>query len=441
MAFALITLFVFVVYVWLVFFHFKWLKFNMVRGVVMGIIFLHIPLIFVIGLRFVAPYSTNLRVVQHTIQLIPRLPEPTLVTAVLVKPDQPVKKGQPLFQFDRRPYEYQVKQLEGQLGANTASVTTAEYKIKQLEAELAGTKQDVRMMQADVEAAKQKVVRAQREEAYAKYKYLLLERLQAQKAAPEEDVHQWNAQMDEAAAAVKEATAIAERAQLQYESNIGGVNTTVAKASAELEQAKASHKQALATVESTEGQLELARYYLDNTLMVAPDDGHIVNLQVQAGMVAGTVRFGGIAAFIIDHDTYMLASFSQETLKYVKPGMPAEVAIDLYPGQVFSARVDSIWWASGQGQYLPSADLPKWPSGASANPGSDFPSAAVPPLLSAMQGEFAVKFYPLYPAKVGLPIGAQGTVAIYTKPGAWAALRKIAIRSHTWINWLYPIPF
>ncbi len=29
--------------------------------------------------------------------------------------DQPVKKGEPLFQFDRRPYEYKVQQLKAQL--------------------------------------------------------------------------------------------------------------------------------------------------------------------------------------------------------------------------------------------------------------------------------------------------------------------------------------
>ena len=41
------------------------------------------------------------------------------------------------------------------------------------------------------------------------------------------------------------------------------------------------------------------------------------------------------------------------------------------------------------------------------------------------------------------PIGAQGTAAIYTSGeyGAWAALRKIAIRSSSWLNWLYPINF
>lgn len=57
------------------------------------------------------------------------------------------------------------------------------------------------------------------------------------------------------------------------------------------------------------------------------------------------------------------------------------------------------------------------------------------------QGEFAVKLYLDHPSKVGLPIGARGAATIYTKSGGWATLRKIAIRSHTWINWLYPIPF
>ena len=425
MLIALLITFLFLVFVYLVFFRFKWLKFSMTWGIISAFFAVHIFLIFIIGLRFVTPYSTNVKVVQHTVQLIPRLPEPTLVTAVLVKPDVPVKKGQPLFQFDRRPYEYQVRQLEAQLDANSASITTAQYKIKQLEAELAAAKQDVRMMRADVEAAAQKIIKEQSELTYAKYKHQLLENMASQKAVPEEDVHQWNARMEEAAAGVKEATADAERARLRYQSNIGGVNTTVAKTTAELEQSKAALKQSLATAESTKAQLELQRYYLDNTLMVAPEDGHIVNLQVQPGMVAGIYRIGGIAAFIVDSDRYLLASYTQETLKYVKVGQPVEFAMDLYPGQVFEAKVDSIWWANGEGQYLPSDEIPKF-----------YPAAPDQP-----QGLFAVKIYPNDPSRVGLPIGAQGAAAIYTKNGAWAALRKITIRIHSWFNWLYPMPF
>jgi multidrug resistance efflux pump len=60
------------------------------------------------------------------------------------------------------------------------------------------------------------------------------------------------------------------------------------------------------------------------------------SLQVRPGMVSGIYRIGGIAALIADHDRYLLATFYQENLKYVRPGQPVEVSFDLYPGQIFA---------------------------------------------------------------------------------------------------------
>jgi multidrug resistance efflux pump len=425
MMIAFLITFVFILFVWLVFFKFKWLKFTKAWGIVCAFFAAHLFLIFVVGLRFITPYSLNAKVVQHTIQLVPRLPEPTLVSAVLVAPDVPVKKGQPLFQFDRRPYEYQVRQLEAQLEATSASAVSAKYKVEQSKAGLAAANQDVRMYKSDLEAAEQKVVKSKSELEYAKYQQQLSEGLAQKGAGPEEDAQKWKAQMDATEAAVLQSTAEAERSRLKYQSQWEGVNTTVASATAELKESEAAQKQADASIASVKAQLELARYYLDNTLMVAPEDGHIVNLQVQPGMVAGILRVGGIASFIVDSDRYILASFNQETLKYVKVGQPVEVALDLYPGQIFPAKVDSVWWANGEGQYLPSDIIPRF-----------YPADPTMP-----QGQFAVKIYLNDPSKVGLPIGAQGTAAVYTKGGGFAALRKITIRMHSWFNWLYPIPF
>ena len=160
----------FVLFVWLVFFRFKWLKFNAAWAIVSLWVFLHLMLIFVIGLRFMTPYSKQARMIQPTIQLIPRLPEPSLVTAVLVSPDVPVKKGQPLFQFDRRPYEYQVQQLE---------------------ARLAQAKQNVQVLKADIEVAAQKLARAESEIVFAKYQQNLAASLSAQGAGPEEEAQRW----------------------------------------------------------------------------------------------------------------------------------------------------------------------------------------------------------------------------------------------------------
>ena len=130
---------------WLVFFKLKLLRLTPGWGLIFGFFVIHLLLVFVIGLRFVTPDSANATVVQRTIQLVPRLPEPTLVTAVLVEENVPVKKNQPLFQFDRRPYE---------------------YKVAQISAQLAEAKQNVAVLKADVDIATQKTARTKVELDY-----------------------------------------------------------------------------------------------------------------------------------------------------------------------------------------------------------------------------------------------------------------------------------
>jgi multidrug resistance efflux pump len=109
----------------------------------------------------------------------------------------------------------------------------------------------------------------------------------------------------------------------------------------------------------------------------------------------------------------------------VRPGQRVEVAFDLYPGQIFAAKVDSIWQGNGAGQYLPSDEIPKFQQ----------PEPNVP------QGQYAVKIILDDADQAKFSIGAQGTAAIYTGglTGAWAALRKISIRAHSWLNWVYPL--
>src|SRR5215468_10920579 len=380
---AILVIIVACVIFWLVFFKFKLLRLTPGWGIVFAFFVLHLLLIFVIGLRFVTPNSANATIVQHTIQLVPRLPEPTLVSAVLVEENALVKKDQLLFQFDRRPYE---------------------YKVEQVSAQLAEAKQNVEVLKADVEAASQALIRAKVEADYQRYQKRVFDKLAKEQAVREEDVEQWLTRVNAAEASENEARAQVDRARLKYQSEIGGVNTTVA---------------------NMEAQLRQAQYYLDNTTLVAPEDGRIINLQVRPGMVSGIYRIGGIAALIADADRYLLATYYQENLKYVQPGQPVEVALDLYPGQIFAGKVHSIWRANGAGQYLPSDEIPKFQG----------PPPNVP------QGQYAVKILLDDPDASKFPIGAQGAAAIYTggEHGAWAALRKISIRARSWANWLYPL--
>ena len=103
---------------------------------------------------------------------------------------------------------------------------------------------------------------------YAQYQKRIFDKLAQEQAVREQDIEQWLTRVNAAEATNDAALAELERAKLQYKSEIEGVNTTVA---------------------NMEAQLRLARYYLDNTTLTAPEDGHMINLQVRAGMVAGTL--------------------------------------------------------------------------------------------------------------------------------------------------------
>jgi multidrug resistance efflux pump len=207
---------------------------------------------------------------------------------------------------------------------------------------------------------------------------------------------------EEAEANVEVALAHEQKARLAYAAQIGGVNPTVAKLRAELAEAE---------------------FYLDNCTMVAPEDGYVISMQVRPGMVGGDVRFGAIASFVVDADRYLLAAYTQENLKYVKGGQYVEVAFDLYPGQIFTGKVKSIWQGSGQGQMLPGGTLPTF------NPAPNVP-----------QGLFAVQIEMDDEDQSKFPIGAQGAAAIYVDTrGPFPVLRRIGIRARTWLNWLYPL--
>ena len=382
MLLGFVLLFAYGFIVWLVFFKFRWLKFTIAWGFFSTFFVLHLGIIFLLGLRYVAPTSTEARIIQRTIQLTPRLSEPTLVTAVLVEPNVRVKRGTPLFQFDRRPYE---------------------YKVKQLEAQLAKAKQDVRVLKADTAINSAEDREVQGRPRVCEIPAATFDRSSRRRApAPKKTRRSGQPRSPPTKPSIKEAQAEETRAQLRYTSDIDGVNTTVAAIQAELDQ---------------------ARYYLDNTLMVAPEDGYIMNLQVRPGMVAGDVRFGAIASFICDADRYLLANYFQENLKYVKPGQAVEVALDLYPGQIWPGKVAAIWQGSGAGQMLPSGTLPNF----------NYVPAEAP------QGQFVVAITLDDPDQLKFPIGTQGRAAIYTNPGSpFIVLRKIAIRSYTWYNLLYP---
>ncbi|MBY8974528.1 HlyD family secretion protein [Rhodobacteraceae bacterium NNCM2] len=373
-----ITLF-YLIFIWLVFFKLRLLKFSIVWGVVSFYVGAHLLLIFLIALRFFQPYSVDAHVIRHSIQIVPRLPQPTLLTEVLVEGNVPVKKGDPLYRFDDTIYKLQLKEAQAQL---------------------ASAEQNVKILAEDVSAARDALDRAKAQLAYAETQQKRYAKLVPEGGARQDELDRWNNQVDEDKASVKEAEANLNKAVLNQDMKIDGVNTGVAEAKAQLEQ---------------------AQYYLDHTLISAPEDGMIVSQQARPGFVVGTRRVGAIASLITDDSPYILATYRQQNLKFVKPGQEVEVALDLYPGEIFTGKVKTVWWATSQGQYLPSARLPEF-------------------LVPKLPGRIAVEIDVDVPKDRILPGGGHAAVAIYTGQGkSFEFLRRINIRLYTFANFIMPL--
>jgi multidrug resistance efflux pump len=120
-------------------------------------------------------------------------------------------------------------------------------------------------------------------------------------------------------------------------------------------------------------------------------------------------------------DSAIIAIFPQNQLNNVKVGDVAEVAFKSPPGQIATGKVDRVVKYTGEGQFMPSPVVPVM-----AEVGS--------------KGDLAIRIR-LDDEELAkeLPMGAAGTVAVYTDFGrTFHLLSKIRIRVS---GWMYYLPF
>src|SRR5689334_15627131 len=192
--------------------------------------------IFMIGIIMLVmnynhPYTKSARIYFAATPIMPSVRG--RVIDVPVESNAPLKEGDVLFRIDPQPYQYVVDQKK-------ALLAEAETKVKQLKAAFDQAKANVEKVNAQVKLA---------EENYDRQEYLFEKKVIAQATL---DTYTRN--LDVAKQGFAGAVAAAQSARLAYESEISGVNTTVARLQAELED---------------------AQYDLDQTTVRAPGPGYV----------------------------------------------------------------------------------------------------------------------------------------------------------------------
>jgi multidrug resistance efflux pump len=120
----------------------------------------------------------------------------------------------------------------------------------------------------------------------------------------------------------------------------------------------------------------------------------------------------------VETEQWVIALFAQYELREVRPGNDAEIALRTYPNKIIKCKVDSIVWATGQGQMPLSGTIPQ--TGV----------APVPP------GRIAVKLA-VEDKGLFLAAGAVGNGAVYTDSLRMIhIIRKVIMRVGTKLDWL-----
>jgi len=376
--------------VWLIFFKYRLLPWNTISQVIV----ITIPIIgltlLILLLNIVAPSSADVRVVNYVVAVNARVQG--LVTEVPVEPNRPVHKGEVLFKLDPTPFELEVTALEAQLEQLEVQLLTAGATTTGLSEQL----RNARGAKASI--ASQLKLAQQREEQ--------TRQLAATGAGSQYDYEQaqtnvvnLKAQLDAASATESQA-----RAKLGAKTDSGDQDE-IASAKAQIARAEA--------------QLKDAKWRLDQTIYRAPANGTVVALSLRPGAMAVPLPLTPAMTFVED-DQWIMMIFKQNEVRKIKPGQEAEIAMKMYPGRVIKCKVDSIMWATAQGQ-LPIGGV---------NTASGV--APVPPNSLAVRLLKDRKDTNLF-----LASGAMGGGAIYTDSGEPIhILRKIILRVGTKLDWL-----
>ena len=305
-----IILCLYVVALWLVFSRFKLVRWGWVSGTVSVLVGVFILATFLALFNYLTP-SGRVTVTGRVVEVTPNVTGQ--IVAIPVKPNVLVKANDVLFQIDPAPFQ---------------------YKVSQLQASLAAAKQQVEILKSNYEQATANVSGLTTQVAFNKQRNTDIQKLAAEGANTQFQAQDNQNQYETALAQLNAAKAAQQSAKLAMDSEIGGVNTTVAQLQA---------------------QLDNANWELSQTTIRTPADGYVTLVTVTVGDRA--LQLHSAMSFIVEKEITLVGMFSQNGFQTIKEGAPVDIVFDNAPGRIYHAKITAIAKGVGQGQVAVSGTL------------------------------------------------------------------------------------
>ena len=269
------------------------------------------------------------------------------VLKVVVKDNQTVQAGDPLFDIDPTDYQLRVDQAQAALGASEAKVTVARDDTALAQA---STRAVISQAEAGVATAQAGLAQAQAQAKVA----------ESQARLADTDVERYRAllakdeiprqRLDQAITAAESARAQVEAAHKQVASAEAQIN----QARGRLEEARTAPRQIAvkeaqvgslsADINTTRAQLALAQQDLSYTHVVAPADGRVTRKTVLPGQV---LQANQSALSLVSAHPWVTANFKETQLARMAVGQHVTLKVDAFPDRELKGHVESLQPGTG----------------------------------------------------------------------------------------------
>ncbi len=357
------------------------------------------------------------------------------VIDVPVKADVPVRAGDVLFRLEATPYQLDVERLEAALAGTNTKVSQLDARLKSAEAATAAARATLLVSESDfdrqariaLEIAQSRITAVRARLTPAQENLARVLNLEKTGVFTSSEVEAVTAEVDGLQAELAQAQDAARSAEETLRSSsdrLKAIREEVNRTAAQELEARLARDAEVdglnPEVRQATAELDRKRWELDQTTVRAPTDGFPTYIALRPGQMATPFSPTSAMLFVPDGERFLVATFAQNALGGIEPGLEAEVAFTAYPGRVFPVKVARVLNVTPEGQLIGNGQIQSATSAAAPN--------SIPVLFEYGADVAALK----------LPIGSKASVAIYTHHlHAIALVRKIILRIKSWENYAY----
>ncbi|MCK6263458.1 efflux RND transporter periplasmic adaptor subunit [Vibrio sp. ZSDE26] len=247
-----------------------------------------------------------------------------------IKPNAKIKKGQLVYEIADDSYVIAVEKAQAQLSIAEMAYKSAVQDINIANTNYQASLEDIEIIKNQISASQQDLTLKQR----------TLKRFVDQNSKVKNTITE--SSLDQQRTIVEVAKSQILILESQYDKSL----ITANKNKNLMEKSQLTVVSKESDLKNKAASLKQAEWDLSQTKVFAPVDGYVTNFMAREGQFVGLIP----RLKMYSNEKFVLMRINHQAFRNIKVGQEAEFATAIYPGKVFSAKVEGVIEATGESQ-------------------------------------------------------------------------------------------